>query len=227
MRSQRGFTLLELTIAMTFVALVATGIVLSISTSLNVWRQLTESADLNQESRAVVETISRDLRNSYMGLFRDVGFFTAVPAEEGQAPFDSVEFSADSSSISRAALLPEDLRSGTQEERLPVTDYVGVRYQWSPGGDGVPAGLYRTTWLVPGVGVIAPSASVETESEELISHALTRFELRYFDGKEWATEYDSRDNDNRPPVAVLIRLALRDDHGREHDIQTVVSLIHD
>ncbi|MGD0110443.1 MAG: prepilin-type N-terminal cleavage/methylation domain-containing protein [Armatimonadota bacterium] len=224
-RRQRGFTLVELVMAMSFVALLAVGIVFSISTSLNVWKQLTESSDLNQEARAITEMVTHDLRNCYMGLFNDVGFFSALPAQEGQAPFDSVAFTTGSSSVSRAALLPDQMRSNQQQQ--PITDYIGVRYEWSAGENGQPAGLYRTTWPVPGVSVIAPAAATESPNTELISHALTRFELRYFDGTQWSDEYDARDYSNRPPVEIQVRLVVRDEHNREHEFQTLVSTVHD
>jgi len=226
-RRQRGFTLLELVIAMAFVGLLATGIVLSISTCLNVWRQLTELSDLNQEARAVTEMVSRDLRDCYMGLFNNVGFFSGLPAQQGGAPFDSVALTTGGSSVSRAALLPDEMRSGQQQGHQPVTDYIGVRYEWRAGENGEPAGLYRTTWPVPGVSVIAPAAAAESPDTELISHALTRFELRYFDGTEWSDEYDARDHDNHAPVEVQVRLVVRDEHNREHEFQTLVSTIHD
>jgi len=212
---------------MSFVALLATGIALSISTSLNVWRQLAESSDLNQEARAVTEMVTQDLRNCYMGLFSNVGFFSALPAQQGQPPFDSVEFTTGSSSVSRAALLPDEMRSGQQRVQQSITDYIGVRYGWSAGENGQPAGLYRTTWPVPGVSVIAPAAATESPNTELISHALTKFELRYFDGTGWSGEYDARDHDNHPPVEIQVVLVVRDEHNREHEFQTLVSTVHD
>jgi prepilin-type N-terminal cleavage/methylation domain-containing protein len=222
-RRQRGFTLVELVIAMSFVALLATGIALSISTSLNVWRQLTESSDLNQEARAVTEMVTHDLRNCYMGLFGNVGFFSGLPAQEGEAPLDSVELTTGSSSVARAALLPDEMRALQQQS---VTDYVGVRYEWGSGGNGQPAGLYRITWPVPGVSVIAPAAAEEGPKTELISHALARFELRYFDGTGWSDEYDARDHENRPPVAIQVRVVVRDKHNHDHEFQTLVSTVH-
>jgi len=221
---QRGFTLLELTIAMTFVALLASGIVISISTCLNVWKRSAEAADLNQEARAVMEMISRDIHASYMGLGRDAGFFRGFPSQLGEAQIDSLEFTTESSDAWRVSLLPDELRSGRQNSRPPVTDFVGVRYEWG-GGQDMPEGFYRTTWVVPG-GRAVGGISEGSPSSELVSRALTSLRFRYFDGTQWVASFDAYQGGFRPPFAVFAQLTLRDERGRDHGFQTIVPVAY-
>ena len=220
-RSRRGFTLLELAIAMTFVALLAGGIAISISTCLNVWRRSMEIADLNQEARAVIETISRDLRGAHLGLYRDAGFFIASQASVSESPFDRIALTTEGSGVSRAALLPDELRAAPQEERPPISDFVGVAYHWAEGERGAPAGLYRTTWVVP---LASQWQGITPVDSELLSSSLTRLDLRYFDGEEWLTDYDSRAEWNRLPAAVYLQFGLLDQRQKEHDFQTIIPI---
>lgn len=223
--TRRGFTLLEVTIAMTFVALLAGGIVLSISTCLNVWKRCVAAADLNQEARAIFEIITRDLRGAHLGLYRNAGLFVAHPAPQGAAPFDGVQLCTESSSVARAALLPDRMRSVPQRLRPPITDYVGVRYEYRAPPRGGPGGLYRTSWVVPGGWIGLPQgAGPGPQRSELISRNMSKLVLRYYDGRKWTADYDAQRRDYQVPAAVSIRVSLRDEQQKEHEFQTAVAI---
>ena len=217
--------MLELTIAMSFVALLAGGIALTVSTCLRASQWSQERTDLNQEARSVVAVIARDLRGAYLGLNRDAGFFFGEPAESGAQPFDYLELSALSSNVSVVSLLPDQLRPGPQESRPPISDYVGVSYGWLDADQEAPAGLYRTTWVVP---VAVPAASQQTPSgpptSELISPRVTSLQFRYLTRDGWQTQYDAAGSANHVPIAVAIKLGVFDAHGREHEYESVVAI---
>jgi len=224
-RGQRGFTLLEITIAMSFVALLATGIAISISTCLNVWNRAVETADLNQEARAMMELISRDIRGATLGLDRASGYFRLSPALEGEAPFDLLEVSTSSSSASRVGLLPDELRSLDQESRPPVTDYMGVGYAWREADLEGPAGLYRVTTVVPArvmLGTQTPFA--EYVNAELVSDAVTKLRFLCYDGNEWVPEWNAPFQVNQLPAAVSVELTILDAREREHEFRTIVPI---
>jgi hypothetical protein len=116
------------------------------------------------------------------------------------------------------------MRSARQEERPPASDYVGVRYEWRPAEEGAPAGLYRVTWVAPNVISRTPQVPpAGSESAELISRALTRLQLRYYNGLEWAPDYNAPADYPEPPSATSIEITLRDQRGREHEFRTMVS----
>lgn len=223
-RGDRGFTLLELTVAMTFMAVLATGIALSISTCLNVWQRSVEAADLNQEARAIVELLSRDIRGAYLGLKRDAGYLVGEPAQADAAPVDRIAVCTGSSSLSRAALVPEELwAEWSPETHTPVTDYVEVRYELLEPGGGARTGLYRTTRLVPvGLEALAGRGGYGEMSPELISSAVVALALSYFDGGAWVREWTVTEGRSGLPRAVSVDLTLRDARGRKHVYQTIV-----
>lgn len=223
-RPRGGFTLLEVAIAMTFVALLAGGIVISISTCLNVWERSLETANLNQEARAVLEVASRDIRGAYLGLLGNAGFFTGMPAAAGDPPVDIIEVSTESSSPSRLALLPDERRPDDPRLRPPVTDYVAVRYDWRPGDGTTPAGLYRTTMVVPDATVPPLGALPQPTTSELISEAVALLEFRYFDGTQWVDQWDAPLRVDRLPAAVFIKLTVVDARERPHEFETIVPI---
>ncbi len=225
-RGQRGFTLLELTIAMTFVALVATGIAVSISTCLKVWRSSLQAADLNQEARAVMQMLSRDIRGAHLGLARDAGYFRGTPAGNSGGSSDTLELCTESSAPSRVALLPEEMRGEwDQAARPPLSDYVGVRYEERPAEGDEPAGLYRIAYVVPGADPDLPDElGLEATRTELVSTTVVALRFRYLDGEEWAGSWETNPEDTRLPRAVAIELTLRDERERDHAYQTIVPI---
>jgi len=211
---------------MSFVALLAAGITLSISTCLNVWQRSVETADLNQEARAVIELLSRDIGGTYLGLERQAGYLVGLPAEEGERAVDTLVVCTESSSLSRAALLPEELRASWDlGTHAPVTDYVAVKYEWLPPAEEAPEGLYRTTQLVPRGYATTPAGFVSGEmAPELISEAVVALRFRYFDGKQWVDVWVTTEEDPRLPRAVSIELVLRDARESDHVYQTIVPI---
>ncbi|MCJ7822895.1 MAG: type II secretion system protein GspJ [Armatimonadetes bacterium] len=211
---------------MSFVGLLAAGIALTISTCLNVWRRSVEAAELNQEARAIVELLSRDVSGTYLGLERNAGYLVGIPAEEGQRAVDALVMCTESSSLTRAALLPEELRSTWDlATHPPVTDYVAVAYRWLDGSAGVPGGLYRTTQVVPRGYLPMEELPVTGEmTPELISDAVVGLTFSYFDGRQWTGSWATTEEDTRLPSAVAIELVLRDAREKDHVYQTIVPI---
>jgi hypothetical protein len=225
---------------MTFVGLLATGIVVTISTALRVWNRAMRMADLQQEARAVTELLSRDIRGAYLGLPPDsTGYFLgglveSTTTDQAGPPIDTLELTTESSSLAEVALLPDEVREEwDQQVRPPVTDMVGVRWEWLAAGGGQPEGLYRTTSVVPSA---EPEIDLNTGAElgqvtqELISTEVAELRFRYYDGEVWQESWDWREAGNSLPLAVSIELVMRQEQtsvlGRAHDytFQTVVPI---
>ncbi len=228
-QKRRGFTLLELTIAMTFVAVLAGGIVLSISTCLKVWERAREIADLNQEARAVFAVLARDIRGSYLGLYRRGGYFLGTAgARRGSVGDETelLEFSTESSSITRAALLPPQERErDLQQTESPVTDFVAVRYELRDDTAERYGGLYRTTWVAPVPAWLEERPSIgDCTSDELVGASVTDVKLSYYDGFEWVGDWATTEGNLRLPEAVAIQVCLLDARGNKHVHQTVLSI---
>jgi len=209
---------------MTFVAMLISGITLTITTCLKVWDRSRETADLNQEARAVIEVLSRDIRGAYLGLERRGGYFLAAGGGQGRRGTPTLEFTTESSAIVRAALLPE-ARQGRTEEDLgpPTTDFVAVRYELLPEGKADRPGLYRTTWVAPSPGWLEePPPLSEAVGIELISASVGGLRLRYWDGEGWTDAWESSEDHLRLPEAVGAQLTLLDAAGNEQILESVI-----
>lgn len=227
-----GFTLIELVIAMACVGLVVGGIALSVNTAINVWNRSAEAADLNQEARAVLELISRDLRGVYFGLDGQTGYLMEL-APEATGPgsgVEALELATYGAAVERVGFLSREVWKDWDLLSLPpISDYLAVRYQWLDETSHRVAGLYRLT-------APAPMAREEDEAEEppifvteeLVSPAVTRLQFDYYDGEEeeWVDSWDSSDPSLRrhPLLAVRVLLSLKDARGREHDFETIVPI---
>jgi len=209
---------------MAFVGLLAGGIALSLSTCLKVWRRSQEAADLNQEARAVVSLLSRDIRSAYLGLQRDAGYFIAVPAEAADIPIDEIYLTTESPSAGRTAFLPDEMRTGWEDgSQPPVTDYVAVSYRWLAASYDFPSGLYRITKVAPSPRQwLDDEVSVTGETVELVTSKLVFLEAWYYDGTEWLAEWDTEAFRPVLPRAVEISFALRDARDNEHEFKTII-----
>ena len=227
--SQRGFTLLELTIAMMFVVILVSGITLTISTCLNVWERSQEMADLNQEARAITDMISRDMRGAYLGLERTAGYFVTGGSQPGQAAQgELLEFTTESSEVAKAALLPPMTQvEGEEQIGPPVSDYVAIRYQFLEGTSDRPAGLYRMSWVAPRAEwALQPPVQSEAASIELLSESVLDLSLRYFDARSqsWSDGWATDEQNRRLPAAVSVELTLEDARQNEHIYQSIIPL---
>lgn len=221
-----GFTLLELTIAMSFVAALVGGIALTVSTALKVWDRSQEIAEINQEARSVFEVLSRDLRGAYLGLTNNGGYFLGGVGSQHLNTSQSFEFTTESSSLTRLALLPptdiEDWDLETEVLPPPVTDFVAVRYSVIEATPDMSPGLYRLTWAAP-----TPEWVEERRSEseafriELISPSVNSVRLWYFDGEEWLSAWTTDERNLRLPNAIAVELTLLDKQGNKHSYETI------
>jgi hypothetical protein len=209
---------------MTFVAVLITGITLTINTCLKVWDRSRETADFNQEARAVIEIVSRDVRGAYLGLHRQGGYFVAAGADQEQQTAPTLEFTTESTTLVRAALLPEATQEQPAEEPgPPATDFVAVRYELLDETQADRPGLYRTTWLAPSAAWLEEPPPVdEAVGIELISPLISYLKLRYWDGGAWTDSWASSADNLRLPGAVALELGLLDARGNEHILESVI-----
>jgi hypothetical protein len=212
------------TIAMTFVAVLISGITLTITTCLKVWERSRETADLNQEARAIIEVLSRDIRGAYLGLHRRGGYFLAAGGRQGQQATPTLEFTTESSAIVRAALLPEAPRGRAGEQLAPpATDFVAVRYELLDEREADRPGLYRTTWVAPSADWLEePPPLDEAVGVELISASVGDLRLRYWNGESWTDGWESSEDNLRLPEAVAVQFSLLDARGNEHILESVI-----
>lgn len=187
---------------------------------------------MNQEARAILEVLARDVRGAYLGLHRTGGYFiggSGANRDASEGDRELLEFSTESSSMGRAALLPELAMPEPLDEPKqtgpPVTDFVAVRYEMRERTLDRPEGLYRFTWVAPAAEWLEVKRSVsDAVSAEMISPAVTSVRLRYFDGEGWLSSWTTSEDNLRLPEAVAVELSLLDTRENEHVYRTVVAI---
>jgi len=217
MRARSGFTLVELLISAVLLALVSAGVATVMSTCLGAWRAGQARADLAQQAEAVLDTVGRDLRASFIGRR---GFF--VSGDEGDGQW-YLELTTLSRRMMRLLYLAE--RGETPGENM--SDLAQVVYYAEPAGDGATFALYREEICPPGREPLAEEAR-DPEKAQLLCDGVASFRLRFWDGQDqadWLSEWDSLaagdSGGGSVPAAVEIALVLRQD-GREQTCVTRV-----
>jgi prepilin-type N-terminal cleavage/methylation domain-containing protein len=91
-RSARGFTLIELLVSLGIFAVMAASLGSSLSTGVAAWKRARRMADRQQEARAVLEGLARELRaaiplagKNFQGDEKSLSFYTArdTPSADG------------------------------------------------------------------------------------------------------------------------------------------------
>jgi prepilin-type N-terminal cleavage/methylation domain-containing protein len=185
MRSQSGFTLLELMIAMVITAIIAGAIASAFGTGLRSWERVQQLSDTNQESAAVGALINADLRSAWLSTDGTMGSFE-LPATPDSDP--------NIGALSFTALLPD-------KEQPTVSGLARITYRVEDNK------LYRKVSMVmpdttqatittATTGTTTNNASLQSmivtvpeEPEEVVAENVQEFAVRCWDGSAWQTTW--------------------------------------
>lgn len=217
MRARPGFTLVELLVSAVLLALVSAGVAMVMSTCLGAWRAGQARTDLAQEAEAVLDTVGRDLRASFIGR---QGFFVSADEGDGRSYLELT-------TLSRRMLRLVYLAQQAEAPGENLSDLAHVVYFTQPAADGATFTLYRQEMCPPEAEPLVQEAR-DPEEAELLCDGVVSFRLRFWDGQEqeWLSEWDSLavDEGGRGylPAAVEIALVVREGGGREQACVTRV-----
>ena len=203
----RGFTLLELVIAMGMIAILA----LSLYASMRVAFRAKSSADAAvadvRTIEVAMEFVRADLLNVLPARDPDATTFTLAAAflgtnrQGGGGEADHVEFYTTAETGSR----PADVRDGVQVEG--DIKRVELTVETPASGNGRPALVRRITRNL--LTQMVPEPEVE-----VLCRGVASFGVRYFDGTDWQDEWDSTQRQHMLPRAVEVTLVLEPTDGR-------------
>jgi prepilin-type N-terminal cleavage/methylation domain-containing protein len=213
-RDERGFTLLEMLVAVTLVALMAIGLWAAFRISINSWIRGTEFIDRNQRSRSILDLVKKQIASTY-------GLLAPVELETGGALYPvftgidtSVQF------ISLNSLRFQD------NPGLTLVSYDLVR---DPQGEGYALVEREQPYLG-----LDPSreTAFNDQDEQVITifDDLTSFTFEYFDPgtadrpSRWVTEWNSREM-GKMPVAVSMTMVSRDSKGGLFNRHLVIPIV--
>jgi len=218
MRTRRGFTLVELMVSAVILALVTAGVATVMSTCLSAWRAGQARSDLAQEADAIVDTLARDLRGSFLG---SRGFFVSdYGTDQGRA----LDFTTLSRRTLRLLYLIEDDAAPAEN----LSDLAQVVYFTQAADQEDAFALYRWEICPPWSEPLLEEER-DPEQAQLLSDRVASLDFRFHDAEDPTEPVDdwealaSSDGGGQAalPVAVEISLALSDNGRRLYRVTRV------
>lgn len=192
---QRGFTLLELLVALSIGSVVLFALYLSFSSVLTGRSSIDERAERTREVERFVDSFSREIQSAYLSDRAGNNRATFFKGSLGNnaLPSGTVEFTTINYPASGA-----------------VGDLVAIRYSVGDTEGGRPA-LFKEVWNPYGIGK-------ERVRVEVIQD-IRGFDLSFYNGASWAAAWDGA-LEKGTPKAVSAALKIMD-RGAEKEVRTL------
>jgi len=202
---RRGFTLLELIVAMVIFSIVISAAYALFDAGRSVTTRAEFRSQLFQTARAALQAVENDLRGAVkMGTAFDTGFIGTSGGSEKE-PQDKLEFI----SVNRHTATTYDVNKIT--DVVWGIDASKIYYSIEPDAKKTPHGFVREQplELTPVNGPVHRDESVVEVAQDVVF-----IHFRYFDGTDWQTSWDSTQTGNLPKaveVTVYVRGEWRDE----------------
>jgi len=239
---RHGFTLIEVMVALTIFAVIASALYGTFSRTLRSRDLAEERAEVTRTGRAALARMTDEIQAAFYPRRRGTGaqasaIFRSLPGGTEEAPADALAFSAlaarPSGVAGRAAahqviayfFAEERGRMGRRGASAELPDdaydpFAAFEPRAPLPADLEPRRLLRREALVLHTDELAPATAT------LFLDNVASLALRFHDGRDWVDDWDSEDRTYpRPlPGAVAIELALYDAKGDVHFFATAVDL---
>jgi len=221
-KSEKGFTLLEMLVALTIIAMIAVGLWSVFRTSLRVWARGTEYIDASQRQRNILDMVRKQLASAYP---------LAAPSVPNPPDPDSPD---PDSPDPVSPILSNPIFQGT-ETSLHFISLNSLRFHDSPGLTLV---NYEVTQDPEGAAILVgweerflgqiPDYKSETDLAGMppLFGNLTQCYFEYLSEDEeepWVREWDAQER-GQLPEAVAINMAAVDTVGNERSYKIVVPI---
>lgn len=215
MRNVRGFTLLELLLALSLAAAVGAAISAALTHGQRAERAGEARAEALQNGRLALEWLVRDLQAGSVvtGAFNPG--LTGSDAELAGQAADSCAFTTTSHLPPWREPAPDPmaqllnplafLTPAPTTEPPPESDAVQVEYAVGSDPTVEAPGLLRRVRTLPTIQTTAADAGYETQS---LAPDVVGLDLRWYDGSEWQTSWDSATS-GAFPVAAQVSVMVR------------------
>lgn len=212
-RQPRGFTLLEVIVALAVVALIAAALFASLSVAFRAKQSAERHLGAIRQARVVMDLLGRDLQAALpptgilAGAFiaqADVTgpemdtleFFCAAP------PGPAVEGAADVQRVLLSLMTPEEFDQPiTEPDTINAQEHGPALRPGSSTGEG-------RYLLVRSVTRRLLAPVTPQPSRQVIARHVRTFAVRLYDGSQWLDTWDSTTVDNTLPLAVEITLTM-------------------
>ncbi len=191
----KGFTLLEVLLAMTILAVMMTVIYTSFSTAGRNVKQAETIRDETDLARTLISRISDDIANAYVN--RNMNYSARITIFDGQK--EEVESSGEKMRHDSVTLTTLTNWRKPDSKEMEIWE-VGYFFKEKPDGSGYT--LFRREKRELNKDVPALEGGVEYE----ITDRVQSIQFRYYDGSNWTDAWDK--SLNKVPTAVEIALTL-------------------
>lgn len=191
MTRRRGFTLLELILATSMVAMLTLALYTGFVTAFRAQTVAARQGDATRQAKIALDLLEQDLRSLLPP--KDGGLAGPfVGAPDGEAILDCYPLGSD------YGRTDSPLASGFRHVKVALL----------PDPDAK-AGKATSMIVRAVVRAVANTAEAEPESET-IARNVSEFTVRYYDGSAWAESWDSAQQSNALPLAVELTVAVND-----------------
>lgn len=210
--SQRGFTLLEMVVAVTLVALMAVGIWSVFRTSIRSWSRGTQFIDANQRRRSILDLVRKQIASTY-------GLLTPMDMTTGKGPYPIFNGAEDS-------LRFVSLNSLRFQESPGLTL---VSYEVVQGRQGDYSLVEREERYLGQLPDQESQVNISGEKATEVFNNLASFTFEYFDPgsgedqSQWVKEWDG-EKAGRLPTAISMTMTSRDSKGNQLSRHMVVPI---
>ncbi len=195
-RGERGFTLLEVLVAVAITASVAAALYGVFVPMLNTQQRVDQEVEKLRELRRFFDIFSMEIRSAYTSATNPITIFIGEKSIVGGEAASSI--------IELTTFTYPLLGTGR-----PGSDLKRVRYRLTQDEPGRKV-FYKEQWN-PYTSRVAEATKAE------VVEGVESFTLEYHNGLEWAGAWDSS-MENRLPAAVRVVLILEDDPGIEYSM---------
>jgi len=200
----RGFTLLELLVALGIVAIVVTLLYETFNAVLRSTKEVDAESEIDQMVRISMERMTNELRSAYWRPSSGTGgptvfMFVGQDSSDSDQPADTLQFTT----LSYARV-----GEGSTDPTVTVVEYALV-----PDPETQTSVLMHREETVP----LEPSENSLEEYE--LAESVIGLNFRYFDGQNWLDQWSDADK-KRLPKAVEIQLIIKDYSGQERQFIT-------
>lgn len=207
--NRRGFTLLELVVAMVIFSIVVSAVYALFDAGRSITSRAEFRSQLFQTARAALQAVEDDLRGAVLPSTQfDTGFIGTSGGSEKE-PLDKLEFI----SVNRHTATTYDVNNVT--DVVWGIDLSKVYYSVEPDVKRTPHGFVRERpkELTPPNGPVHRDEDIKELSQDVVF-----VHFRYFDGNDWLATWDSTQTGNLPK-AVEVTVYVRGEWRNEEVVE--------